>query len=334
MVIVPVPTDEQIEAARAIDLFSYLQSHEPQELIRKGSHYVMASHDSLVIDNGKWFRFSREVGGYSALDFLIKVRGMDFVDAVSHLTDGAGTAPYQPQRPPPQAASPPKLKKPFALPPANINNDMAIAYLRGRGISKAIINRCIENGTLYESRYFNPASPYHNAPVCVFVGKDGDKAKFACQRGITDDLKKDVTGSDKRFGFVLPPNNPDSRALAVFESPVDALAHHDIHEMGKTAWDGYRLALGGVSSLALISFLERHTGTDRVYLCLDNDTAGKEATERIIKLLLSDKKFSRLVITAAPPPIGKDYGDTLQAIQQLNKQQAIENRHDKAVFSI
>ena len=75
-----------------------------------------------------------------------------------------------------------------------------------------MISRCFRNGLFYEARY-------HGDPVCVFVGKDNaGKAKFACMRGITGNLKKDVYGSDKEFSFCYPPQNPGSRHVAVFEA--------------------------------------------------------------------------------------------------------------------
>ena len=44
--------------------------------------YCTAEHDSLKISNGKWYWWSRGFGGYSALDYLIKVKEYDFVEAV------------------------------------------------------------------------------------------------------------------------------------------------------------------------------------------------------------------------------------------------------------
>lgn len=66
-----------IERARQLDLLSYLQQYEPQELVRVGSGvYSTRTNDSLKISHGKWFRWSTGVGGVSALDYLVKVRGM------------------------------------------------------------------------------------------------------------------------------------------------------------------------------------------------------------------------------------------------------------------
>ena len=70
---------EAIERARQVDLLTYLQTCEPQELVHvSGNVYCTKTHDSLRISNGKWCWFSRGIGGYSALDYLIKVNGCSF----------------------------------------------------------------------------------------------------------------------------------------------------------------------------------------------------------------------------------------------------------------
>ncbi len=93
----PGVTAEQIEQAKRWDLLSYLQAQEPQELKRSGPHeYRTVTHDSLVISNGKWHWCSRGLGGTTALDYLIKVRDMPFVEAVQTLCDGRA-APFLPQ---------------------------------------------------------------------------------------------------------------------------------------------------------------------------------------------------------------------------------------------
>ena len=82
----PGVTKEQIAQAKEWDLLSYLQTYEPQELKRSGpNEYCTRTHDSLKISNGKWCWNSQGIGGRTALDYLIKVRGMDFVGAVEAL---------------------------------------------------------------------------------------------------------------------------------------------------------------------------------------------------------------------------------------------------------
>ena len=72
----PYVAAEAIEAARQIDLLSYLRTHEPNELVHvSGNTYCTREHDSLKISNGKWHWFSRGIGGRNALDYLVKVKG-------------------------------------------------------------------------------------------------------------------------------------------------------------------------------------------------------------------------------------------------------------------
>ena len=71
----PYIPPEVVARAREMDLLTYLRTYEPQELVHfGGSTYCTREHDSLKISNGKWCWFSRGIGGYSALDYLIKVK--------------------------------------------------------------------------------------------------------------------------------------------------------------------------------------------------------------------------------------------------------------------
>jgi hypothetical protein len=155
---------EQIAAAKQVDLLSYLQSSEPRELRRSRSHeYRMVSHGSLVISRGMWFWNRGGFGGKTALEYLIKVRGIDFVEAVETVL-GSRAAPV-PSLPveKPEAQE----RKAFALPPPTRFAPHALSYLQGREISAKIIGQCLQNGTIYESRD-------KGKPVCVFVGCDSD----------------------------------------------------------------------------------------------------------------------------------------------------------------
>ena len=51
----PFIPPETIEKARQVDLLTYLQACEPNELVHiSGNHYCTREHDSLKISNGKW----------------------------------------------------------------------------------------------------------------------------------------------------------------------------------------------------------------------------------------------------------------------------------------
>lgn len=56
-----------------------------------GDVYTTCTHDSLKISNGKWCWWSLGVGGRSALDYLIKERGISLPKAVNQI-DGQTAA--------------------------------------------------------------------------------------------------------------------------------------------------------------------------------------------------------------------------------------------------
>ena len=71
---------EDVAKAKEMDLLTYLRNYEPQELVHvSGNTYCTREHDSLRISNGKWCWFSQGIGGRSALDYLIKVKGIPFI---------------------------------------------------------------------------------------------------------------------------------------------------------------------------------------------------------------------------------------------------------------
>lgn len=77
-----------------MDLLTYLKNYEPYELVHfSGNTYTTRTHDSLKISNGKWMWWSQRTGGRSALDYLIKVRGYSFLEAVELLAERANIQP-------------------------------------------------------------------------------------------------------------------------------------------------------------------------------------------------------------------------------------------------
>ena len=294
-------TKEQIEQAKEWDLLSYLQRYEPDELKRSGpNEYCTKTHDSLKISNGKWNWHSREIGGRTALDYLIKVRGLDFVEAVETLCGS--------RAPPLQERPKPKPRKPFALPEPNRFPSAMLAYLQGRGIHPDLLSECIRAGILYESRR------YQN---CVFVGRDpSGRARFAALRGTRDNFKLDVEGSDKRYSFCLLAAEPDCPRLAVAESPIDALSLATLVKRAGEDWrDSHYISLGGTEPRAMLQFLRDHPCVTQVSLCLDNDEAGWRGADKAEQAIKGDPELSQRVklIYHNPPPVeyGKDYNEFL-----------------------
>ena len=66
---------EDIRKVKEIDLYTYLKNYNPDELVRFSRNtFVTREHDSLKISNGLWYWFSQNIGGRTALEYLIKVK--------------------------------------------------------------------------------------------------------------------------------------------------------------------------------------------------------------------------------------------------------------------
>ncbi|MBR3597886.1 MAG: DUF3991 and TOPRIM domain-containing protein [Clostridia bacterium] len=295
---------ETIRKARELDLLTYLQNYDSNNLVRFGSDtYCTKEHDSLKISNGKWNWFSRGIGGRSALDYLIKVEGMEFTEAVERIIICTG------ERTIIHDSKVIKPKEKFLiLPKTNSNNINAIHYLKGRGIDEDIINYCIETGRIYESY------PYHNVVILGF-DKYGTP-RYANLRGIGTDFKGEASGSDKRFSFSIIAEKSDT--VHIFESAIDLLSYATMLKINGQKWDEHHLlSLAGVyrpgkelkdSSLplALKQFLSEHSEIKTIHLRLDNDYAGMIAT-KTLKYFLSEKYD----VSVHLPKRGKDYNDWL-----------------------
>jgi hypothetical protein len=316
----PYLSPDLIAQAKQIDLLTYLQTYDPDELVRAGGgEYSTKSHGSLRISNNLWCWHSRGIGGKTALDYLIKVHGMSFMDAAQHLLGRSVNDPLRRawdkqstglfDNPPPVFSCPtqPPPKKTLLLPPAAPSNDRALAYLQSRGIDRAVLEHCVRTGRLYES------ADYHN---CVFIGMDKAGApRYAALRGTAGSFKGEASGSDKRYSFSLPAE--DSDTLHLFESAMDALSYATLLSMHGRDWQAaHLLSLAGVFvsakrpsgriPVALERYLEDYPGIRRVDLHLDNDLAGRAAAENIAGLL-----GGSLEARSRSPPAGKDVNEYL-----------------------
>ena len=204
----PFIAPELIIQAKQMDLLTYLRNYEPYELVKfSGNTYCTRTHDSLKISNGKWIWWSRGIGGRSALDYLIKVKGYSFLEAVETII--GHTAIQAPVYEKPQ---PKEENKPLLLPEKCASNRVITEYLFGRGIDFEIINYCISNDLIFESL------PYHNV---VFVGYDEKKEpKYAAYRSTNKRrIMGDCSGSKKDYSFRLGKENLEE--VHLFECAID-----------------------------------------------------------------------------------------------------------------
>ena len=312
----PRVSKEQIARAKEVNILDYVLRNEPDNFKKSGNRYIMREHDSFVISNGKWVWNSRGFGANTAtaLNYLIKYHGYSFVDAVRELAgdDLYHSTPGKPKYKPPTGTI--LKRQPFALPPRNNNNNRVIDYLISRGIDRESIDACIAAGILYES------VKTHN---CVFTGfNEEGKTRYAAFRSTSGQYRRDADNSDKRCCFLLQPLIPENcRKAACFESPIDALSHQSLYKAGHLHFDGWRLALGGDSTVALEHFLLNHPDVSFCLVCTDNDKAGETSAARIMSMTKEDKRFFHVSVDRKAPVFGKDWNDTLVEFRRQERNQ-------------
>jgi len=300
----PYIAPEVITEAKRMDLLTYLREFEPGELVKFSRNtYTTKTHDSLKISNGKWMWWSRGIGGKSALDYLIKVRGMDFVEAVQTIM-GNGSVSY-----PTYENSNSYEQQPLLLPERSPTSDVVVEYLFGRGIDYEIINECLDKELIIESL------PYHNV---VFIGYDENKEpKYAAYRATNQSrIMGDCTGSKKQYSFRLTAENTGE--VHLFECAIDLLSYATLLKLDGKDWRQFNLvSLSGVYSpkqkiedskvpVTLSRLLEKDKTIRRIVLHLDNDVAGRKATKALQTIL--SKEYE---VVDEPPAYGKDVNDFL-----------------------
>lgn len=312
----PYIPPEIVKRAEEMDLLTYLQNYEPEELVKVGNGtYTTKTHDSIRISNGLWNWFSEGVGGKNAISYLMKVKNYSFLEAVETIIGNVN------------------VKKPviykeekqdnieLVLPQKSNNSERAKIYLMSRGIAPEIINECINDNLIYESL------PNHNV---VFIGFDDSKSpKYAFYRGTNKTrFMGEAKGSDKKYTFRLEAKTQCTR-VHLFESAIDLLSYATLLKMKNIDWHKENMiSLGGVNNpskinennkipIAIKEFLEKNSNINEIHLHLDNDEVGRNASKSLQDVL--SKKYT---VLDRPAPLGKDCNDYLKyvlGIKKLNK---------------
>ena len=276
-------TEEQIARANQTDLASFLNARGEQ-LVKSGREYRWKKHDSVTVSGNRWYRHSQNKGGYP-VDFVMEFYHATFPEAVKMLIDEEGEGRQKSCL----APSPD-----FRLPEKSETNETVIKYLTEiRRLEKDLVEEWIAGGNIYEEK------KHHNV---VFVGRDADGIpRYAHCRG-TGGIKYrgDVAGSDKSYGFC---HRGEDNQLFVFEAAIDLLSF--IQLFPKDWKKRSYLSLGGVSSVALMTFLSERPQITSVFLCLDNDHTGNEACEKLAGEIPDGYRVIRL------KPARKDWNEIL-----------------------
>ena len=312
----PYIPPEIVKKAEEMDLLTYLQNYEPDELVKIGNGtYTTKTHDSMRISNGLWNWFSEGIGGKNAVSYLMKVKKYSFLEAIQTIIGNINIKQpviYKEEK---------QENIVLVLPTKSNNCDRAKRYLTSRGIAHEIIKECIENNLIYESE------PNHNV---VFIGVDDEKCpKYAFYRGTNDTrFMGESKGSDKAYTFRLKAKTESNR-VHLFESAIDLLSYATLLKMKNIDWHRENMiSLAGVNTpsktsdnnktpIAIKEFLEKNPNINEIHLHLDNDEVGRNASIALQETLSKNYK-----VLDRPAPLGKDCNDYLRymlGIKKLNK---------------
>lgn len=181
------------------------------------------------------------------------------------------------------------IQKGLVLPEKYENNETAIDYLINiRKLNKDIIDDLIKKDCLFEDIYHNAVFVSHDA-------KTNTVPVFALRRGTGQSkFQLDCAGSYKLNGFYYSrkTNNQKSDVLYVFESVIDGLSYISLNP-DKNIKILCSSGCGPVLNTIKYNLVNNPDLKEikEINLMLDNDEAGKIATERIVENL-SHNSFS------------------------------------------
>lgn len=345
---------DKVQTARRNAVQGYPISQLAEEygmtLVKKrGRRPILSTveHDSIVIyeDDNTYHRYSNGNGG-DAVAFMMEFSRIDESDLNKHdqVNECIRILEQRLKINPELAVQQVRYKreKPkFVMPEKADTNRKVRDYLcRTRGIEERIVDKWIHEGLLFQE-----AGRFGN---CVFVSRDENgKPVYGVKRS-ADPKRKfvvDVEGSDYSQGFFIKGKldyytkvsdnfASEHSSLFVTEAVIDLMSlqslylrrrDYELRQQGKLDCDpeDYEnrflnsnwYSLNGCRKYdGLLNTIASHKGIKDIFLALDNDEAGRNASKAIkeeIQKRFPDRKID--VSIRVPPTEGRDWNDELKA---------------------
>lgn len=345
---------DKVQTARRNAVRGYPISQLAEEygmtLVKKrGRRPILSTveHDSIVIyeDDNTYHRYSNGNGG-DAVAFMMEFSGIDESDLNKHdqVNECIRILEQRLKLNPELAIQQVRYKreKPKFVMPEKADTDRKVRdYLcRTRGIEEKIVDRWIDEGLLFQE-----AGRYGN---CVFVSRDENGNPVYGVKRSADPVRKfvvDVEGSDYSQGFFIKGKldyytkvsdnfASEHSSLFVTEAVIDLMSlqslylrrrDYELRQQGKLDCDpeDYEnrflnsnwYSLNGCRKYdGLLNTIASHKGIKDIFLALDNDEAGRNASKAIkeeIQKRFPDRKID--VSIWVPPTEGRDWNDELKA---------------------
>jgi hypothetical protein len=246
-----------INQARNTDLASYL-INKGIALTKQGKGMALVEHDSLSITGNLWFWRSRRIGG-NTLDYLQKVEGMTFKQAIEELTGekGGQIVPYVPI---------PHEPKALVMPDKADNIKRLYAYLtKTRGISPKVLDICLKRHLLYQDTHGNAVFRMRDIAGKVVGAEIVGTSQQHRFKGI-------ATGSRLGYGFNIS-FGAEPQKLLLFESAIDLLSYITLY--GNKLTSHVLISMAGLKEVTAVNMASLYgIAMNNVYCCVDRDEAG------------------------------------------------------------
>ena len=345
---------DQVQTARRKAVRGYPISQLAEEygmtLVKKrGRRPILSTeeHDSIVIweDENKYHRYSNGNGG-DAVAFMMEFSGIAESDLNKHdqvnecIRILEQRLKINPELAVQQVRYKREMPKFVMSEKADTNRKVRDYLCRTRGIEERIVDKWIDEGLLFQE-----AGKYGN---CVFISRDENgKPVYGVKRS-ADPKRKfvvDVEGSDYSQGFFIKGKldyftkvsdnfASEHSSLFVTEAVIDLMSlqslylrrrDYELRQQGKLDCepDDYEnrflnsnwYSLNGCRKYdGLLNTIASHKGIKDIFLALDNDEAGRNASKAIkeeIQKRFPDRKID--VSIRVPPTEGRDWNDELKA---------------------
>ena len=293
--------DDQTQAARQADLYSFLLKFHPDTVEADGRDRLRnKEHNSLVITKGKGFIHNATGEKNNAITYLRNYLGYSFQDAVRALCafsygqrfcaeeihSGASKALQS-------------AKKEAFVAPTKIDGRFSrtFAYLTNtRKIDAKIVQNLIDMGLLYETKFGDKYNAVFMSKHCDYAEVQGTLSYGAAR------FKGTAKNSDEDGYWLYIPNGSDSdiKKIYICESAIDAISLYQLQKMNneETSFCGF-LSNGGAKKDAAIERARKDFPNVEFVVATDHDEAGNNFAIR-------HKELKRIV------PTYHDWNDTLQ----------------------
>lgn len=311
---------EEIIRIESIDIVDYCKNNGIPVKDESRRYSRLVEHDSCVINKEKnlFYWNSRGIQGGNIINFVREYEGVGFKEAMEKLQKGD----YEKN----EQINQPIKQEPFIYDSSTEINDFKKArnYLvKDRKIDSELVDKLHDEGLIKQDKRNNVMFLWKENERIVGCDLQGtynrDKSQKRTWKGVQPNSTAD-------YGFNI--KNGEPKNLKFFESPVDLLSYATLNK--NKLKDTQLISMGGLKQETIINYIvntskQLKDTPDSIAICVDNDKAGKEFTQKFTHLKVKRKNGTDYNISYEFPSekYGKDWNDQLK---ELSNQHDLEEK--------